>query len=139
MSSSLKCNQFSIIHSTQDNLGNGKPQLTLHKAVRRERYSPRWDIQPHTEPCGSCLCSVHICAVPTAAVAAQGPTGDCEEGQELRQKQSLQLILGCGNMLPVSSSSASSDAFLSHPCRAPWSWRWLLAGFAFTYCAKLLN
>lgn len=28
MFSSSKCNQFSIIQSARDNLGNGKPQLT---------------------------------------------------------------------------------------------------------------
>ena len=40
MFSSLKCSQFSIIQSAQDNLGNGKPQLTLRKAVRRAKIRP---------------------------------------------------------------------------------------------------
>lgn len=40
MFSSLKCDQFSIIQSARDNLGNEKPQPTLHKAARRAKIRP---------------------------------------------------------------------------------------------------
>lgn len=40
MFSSSKCNQFSIIQSARNKLGNGKPQLTPCKAARKAKLWP---------------------------------------------------------------------------------------------------
>lgn len=85
MFSSLKCNQ---LRSARDNLGDGKPQLTLRKVGMRAKTPPEgW----HPATPSPVVPVSARCTFPTAAPGARGPIGNGEPGQEPRQKQTLQL------------------------------------------------